>query len=94
MSGIPFEGALTALRHGYKVRRSGWNGKGMWVVLVPEFAAQIPQKISGGYNVMAFLGMKTADDRFVPWLISQADVLTDDWELVDDATPATNLTRS
>jgi len=90
---MKFDQALIALRTGYKVRRAGWNGKGMWVALVPEGAAQVQQKISGGYDLLPFLGMKTADNRFVPWLISQADVLADDWELVDDAVPATDMTR-
>ena len=33
-----FGQALTWLREGKKVRRSGWNGKGMWVVLMPALS--------------------------------------------------------
>lgn len=29
-----------------------------------------------------YIGMKTADDKFVPWLASQTDVLAEDWERV------------
>lgn len=30
-----FSEALAALKAGKTIRRSGWNGKGMWLVLVP-----------------------------------------------------------
>ena len=31
-----FGQALEALKQGKKVARSGWNGKNMWIVLMPE----------------------------------------------------------
>ena len=39
--------ALEALKAGRKVRRAGWNGKGMWIVLMPSlslpaFSSQAP----------------------------------------------------
>lgn len=42
-----FGKALDALKSGKKVARSGWNGKGMWIVLMPElnlppFSSQEP----------------------------------------------------
>ena len=33
--GMDFGQALTAMRAGICVRRAGWNGKGMWLLLVP-----------------------------------------------------------
>lgn len=33
-----FGWALHALRMGLKVRRAGWNGKGMWIVLMPSLS--------------------------------------------------------
>jgi hypothetical protein len=30
--------AVEALKLGMKVARSGWNGKGMWIVLMPELS--------------------------------------------------------
>lgn len=74
-----FSQALHAVKHGGHIARSGWNGKGMWVFYVPPEAAQVPHKFGGGYPVQAFLMMKTADDTIVPWLISQSDVLAEDW---------------
>lgn len=88
-----FEQALHAVKNNYKIRRSGWNGKGMWVVMIPAMSTTVPQKIGGGYPVQAYLMMKTVDDTLVPWLISQSDVLAGDWELVDDAVVATSMTK-
>lgn len=34
-SALNFGGALAALKAGRKVARAGWNGKGMWIVLMP-----------------------------------------------------------
>ena len=44
---MDFGKALDALREGLKVCRNGWNGKGQWVVLMPElnlppFSSQAP----------------------------------------------------
>lgn len=35
-SGLHFGQALNCLKNGEKVAREGWNGKGMWIVLMPE----------------------------------------------------------
>ena len=42
-----FGEALDALKAGHKVRRAGWNGQGMWAVLMPAlslppFSSQVP----------------------------------------------------
>ena len=42
-----FGQAIEALKRGQKVSREGWNGKGMWIVLMPElklppFSSQEP----------------------------------------------------
>jgi len=34
-TGLTFGLAIEALKKGHKVARAGWNGKGMWLVLVP-----------------------------------------------------------
>lgn len=55
--------------------RKGWNGKGMWIAL------QIPDENSK--MSLPYLYMKTADNKLVPWLASQTDILTDDWEILE-----------
>lgn len=123
-----FSAALELLKTGVRVRRSGWNGKGLWLLLITPaprareddggFVAtnalvKIPCFEGGGvsrvrmpddslvnlsewlsgdgindrgegsrYRLLPWIGMKTADDCFVPWLASQTDMLSDDWEIV------------
>jgi len=81
MNGIGW--AVKHLQNGDRVRRAGWNGKGMWLALVD--AAHHSFVISGQvFNFLPYVGMKTADDKFVPWLCSQTDLLATDWELVEE----------
>lgn len=65
--------AVQEMRDGKKVRRAGWNGKGMWLAL------QVPDEYSK--MSLPYVYMKTADDKQVPWLCSQTDLLAVDWEL-------------
>jgi hypothetical protein len=82
-----FGRALELLREGKRVSRSGWNGKGMFVFLVPGSTFQVNRPpLLGIYpegtriNYCPHIDMRTADDRVVPWLASQTDVLAEDWE--------------
>lgn len=81
--------------HGMKVRRAGWNGKGMWLVYqkgypqgipINENTAQATGIPKGTLQVFdPYVVMFTAGRTFVPWLCSQSDLLAEDWELVTDA---------
>lgn len=75
--GRSYSWALDMLKTGHRVCRKGWNGKGMWIVL----QAALPDGFYGGIKSLPWIGMKTADDCFVPWLCSQTDALAEDWEL-------------
>lgn len=72
-TGLPFGLAIEALKKGQKVARSGWNDKGRCLALVA--AETVPQE--------SFIGMKTADDMFLPWIASRTDVLADDWQIIE-----------
>lgn len=74
MRGIKIGEAVSALQAGRRVRRAGWNGKGMWLKL------QVPDEHSK--MTLPYVYMYTADKQLVPWLCSQSDLLADDWELV------------
>lgn len=78
-----FGQAIEALKAGKKVARAGWNGKGMWLVLVSARNYTVDAVRSGSHSVLPWIGMKTAGDEFVPWLASQTDVLAEDWEVVE-----------
>lgn len=75
--------AVTMMVQGKRVRRAGWNGKGMWIELVDKTRCQLRDQTIR--ETLPWVGMKTADDKFVPWLCSQTDLLATDWELVDIA---------
>ena len=84
--------AVHALRSGERVARAGWNGKGMFLFLVPgsRFTVNRPPLL-GIYpegtviDYQPHIDMKTAQGTVVPWLASQGDVLATDWEIVDEA---------
>lgn len=81
--------ALRLLKLGVKVARQGWNGKGMYLYLVPE--NRYPPTTPSGQAIAdkhedglvpygAYIAMKTAQDNVVPWLASQTDILANDWQ--------------
>ena len=73
-----FSDALQALKDGKRVARRGWNGKGMWLVLLQPAISHLH-----GHPVEPCIGMKTATGRMQPgWLASQNDLLADDWEVL------------
>lgn len=77
--------------HGGKVRRQGWNGKGMFVVYQKGYPDGIPINANTAQatgiaqgtvcRFLPYLMMFTATGDFVPWLASQTDILALDWEL-------------
>lgn len=89
-SGMNFGLAVEALKSGRKVARAGWNGKGMFLFLVPGSTFQVSRPpLLGIYpegttiNYHAHIDMKTADEKVVPWLASQTDMLADDWVICE-----------
>lgn len=83
-----FGQALEALKLGLRVARAGWNGKGMFLFLVPGSTFKVnrppllgiyPEGTEIRYH--AHIDMKTATGEIVPWLASQTDVLAEDWVL-------------
>ncbi len=86
-----FEEALDSLKLGHKVCRSGWNGKGMFLFLVPGSKFKVNRApLLGIYpegteiDYQPHIDMKTADGTIVPWLASQSDILANDWEMIDE----------
>lgn len=78
-----FGSAIERLKRGERVWRRGWNGKGMWLVLIkPGNAMHTSQ--AGSFDMQECIGMKTAEGGMQPgWLASQADMLAEDWVLED-----------
>ena len=80
-----FGRAVELLKQGQRVARKGWNGKGMFLLLIA--GASVTEPINDccgdpqevGLPVLDAVYMKTADNKLVPWLASQTDVLSEDW---------------
>ena len=84
VDGLSFGLALEALKLGKKVARAGWNGKGMWIRLVPNGYFDVGISIlEHQAKLLPWIGMKTADNAFIPWLASQTDMLAEDWQVVE-----------
>ncbi len=91
ITAMSFGHALVALKTGHKVARAGWNGKGMFLFLVAGSTFKVNRPpLMGIYpegteiNYCPHIDMKAADDKIVPWLASQTDMLADDWQIVED----------
>ena len=83
---IDFGGAVVALKQGHCVRRKGWNGKGMHVYLEDHFHCLVGK--GGGLEHTRSYGpclvLFTAQANHQPgWNASTADVLAEDWQIVE-----------
>lgn len=77
-----FGWAMKHLKSGDRLRRRGWNGKGIFIEL------QRPDehsKMTSPYIYIDTSGLQTnnpdAPKSRVPWFPSQTDLLADDWEV-------------
>jgi len=66
--------AVEHLYNGGRVARVGWNGKGQYLQLqVPDMNSKM---------TLPYIFISTVTDDLVPWLASQTDILSSDWEEV------------
>ena len=86
--GMNFGLAIEAAKIGKKIARAGWNGKNQYVELGHDFSYTAPgdipvrpvQHLDIGSQALVFVGTR---GRQVGWLASQADMLADDWMIVE-----------
>ena len=79
---LTFGDALHMLKLGKRIARTGWNGKGMWLVLIHPGNA-MHTSAAGSFDMQPCIGMKTADGKMQPgWLCSQNDMLAEDWQIL------------
>jgi len=95
---MDFGDALVALKAGQMVRRSGWNGKGMFLYHTPSSdipyenltgnaAKYITAEVTGKEtaHICGHIDMKAADGSVViGWLASQTDMPANDWEEIEN----------
>jgi hypothetical protein len=70
---------IESLKASKRVRRLGWNGKGMSLKLVTTWQDNTLM-LNGHPPTYSFIAMFPVGGGIVPWLASQADMLADDWE--------------
>ncbi len=96
LDSMSFGHAIVMLKVGRKVARAGWNGKGMFLILVPGTPSIEPREGTPYHSalgaeaieILPHIDMWTvnADGRraMLPgWLASQTDMLADDWAVVE-----------
>ena len=86
-AGLSFGLAIEAAKMGKKIARAGWNGKNQYVELAycisyKNNAAEIVNvnHCNIGNKAFAFVGTSGVQ---MGWLACQADMLADDWQIVE-----------
>lgn len=86
-----FGDAITALRHGNKVARKGWNGKGMYVVLnqgqpLGGQCTEQAKKLFGEDILVSnpYFVIKNVNKSISTWVPSVNDCLAEDWYIVSE----------
>lgn len=82
-----FGDAIRAAKAGHRIARRGWNGKNQFVELAtnisyrdPDGHTHNPEHAAIGNAALAFAGTSGVQ---LGWLASQADMLADDWFVVE-----------
>ena len=85
--GLTFGEAIEAAKKGKMIARAGWNGKIQYVELATNISYKGPkgktvnvQHKNIGNKAFAFVGTSGVQ---LGWLASQADMLADDWMVVE-----------
>lgn len=98
MNQLNFGQALDAIKAGKRIARTGWNGKGMFVYLVPPASYPVQTgaaKAHFGEGAMvpynAYMAIKNVDSTISTWVPSVNDCLAEDWGLVGDDAAAEGL---
>lgn len=93
--GMTFGMAIEAMKRGKKVSRKGWNGKGMYLWILPAASVKaewckephlktLAEQNGGEVECLGSVRMKTADGKVLTgWLASQTDMLAEDWTVVE-----------
>lgn len=91
--GVSFGAAVQLAKLGHKVARKGWNGSGMYAVIMPGFpdgcpanevtAAKHDIPVGTMLSVRPYWALKTAQNDIAMWAPSGSDSLADDWVLVE-----------
>ena len=89
---LDFSKALVYLKAGQKLTRTGWNGKGMFVVRQKGYPQGIPCNkqtaevwgLNEGdlFKCEPYLQIKNANGSHSMWVPSTGDIFAEDWEII------------
>lgn len=83
--------ALYCLKQGKAVARKGWNGKGIYIKLQrPDEHSKMTLPYIYIVTTQLISDNLDAPRGVVPWLASQTDMLSEDWDIVDPEPVVTN----
>lgn len=71
---MDFGQALNAMWDGAQVNRVGWNGRPQWL--------EIQRPDENSKMTLPYIFIRTVQGDLVPWLASQTDLLSFDWQIV------------
>lgn len=80
--GLTFGFAIELLKQGHRLARKGWNGKGQWLFMIPGSHWETTRGLEL-LDGRPWIGIKTVDDCFMPWVASQSDMLCEDWRVCE-----------
>lgn len=88
-NGLTFGMALDALKQGFKVTRTGWNGKDMFLFLVPGSTFKVSRPpLLGIYQegteitYRPHIDIRNPDGSIATWSPSNSDALAEDWRII------------
>lgn len=100
MSNLNFGQALEAMKAGKRVTRAGWNGKGMYLWLMPAATLKaewcrephlkaMAEANGGEIEALGTIRMYTVNAHgrravLTGWLASQSDMLAEDWTILEN----------
>lgn len=100
VDGLTFGAAIEALKAGKRVTRAGWNGKGMYLWLMPAATLKaewcrephlkaMAEANGGEIEALGTIRMYTVNAHgrravLTGWLASQSDMLAEDWTILED----------
>ena len=91
--GLTFSQALELMKAkpGNRLRRTGWNGRGMFVVLQKAYPDGIPcnentaeawgLEVGDPFKVSPYFQIKNVDGSHSMWVPSVGDLMANDWEV-------------
>ena len=91
--GVAFGCAVELAKSGAKIARTGWNGSGMYAIIMPGFPDGVPANedtaiahnvpVGTIISVRPYWSLKTAQGDLAMWAPSGSDSLADDWIVID-----------